>query len=269
MKVSTIWKNNIGRLAWYYENRRFLSVLAGIGLGIYLITFLLCDAARKNPLGQVDNLTGCANQYFKQLIESAHKLFWDLYTIQASDRWTSRYGQITNGSGLMTTDTLFNTREKKSRLKMGALDEYGEVCHGIDRIWESYPLREVQGYITLGGKLIITGVGTRWKVTGPRPIFYQGSYYFPWDKRRPLRGTYVGVIDYSSSRHIFIPVRAMFHTHVVSSELSYRDLENACAMRAITHLLIERERMAVFDCGGVIGEFEIESSIKCANCDCM
>jgi hypothetical protein len=88
-------------------------------------------------------------------------------------------------------------------------------------------------------------------VKGPKPILFNEQYYLPWNKRQRLRTTHKGIIDHSASDYLFIPIKVMFHTHVVSGTISDQDLLIAKELNKIRHLVFERRKIIEFDGGGI------------------
>lgn len=135
---------------------------------------------------------------------------------------------------------------------MSEYREYEDFCSLIVDLWIDFPNNEVQGYITISGKMLITSVGSEWTVSGPKPIQYHNQIYIPWDKKNKLELLHEGSIDYSGSKHVFIPVKAMFHTHVVSGYLSEEDQMIANKFYMLRHLLFERSRISEFNKHGIV-----------------
>jgi len=255
MKVSTNRIKNIARLTIHPENRRFLLLMVGSLICLYL--------AASGPCGKYLSYdqfgrqwTNCIFESIRLLINYGHKVFYRLGP-----------EEVTNHILIHSNTPSFSRKDRRKGItaKSFKSKEYGDPCSGILALWSAYPMNEVQGYITLDSKMIITAIGSIWEVTGPRPIFYRDRYYFPWDKRQHLNESYEGTIDYPVSRHIFIPVRAMFHTHVLYGygKLSDEDLMNARDMRQMTHLLLERGRISAFDEEGITKVFNTDKAHAC------
>lgn len=130
--------------------------------------------------------------------------------------------------------------------------EFGDFCNGFHKITNTYTKQEVQGYISADNKMILTAIGKKYEVVGPKPIYYQGQYYLPWNKTYQTKYTYLASIQYNGSEHLFIPVKAMFHTHVAYGSISRADLETASKYPELSHLLIDHLRVRSFDGDGEI-----------------
>ena len=125
--------------------------------------------------------------------------------------------------------------------------EYENLCEGLKEIAMEYPLREIQGFISEDNRMIVTAVGSIYKVIGPKPIFYEGKYYLAWNKLIKPSHSYSGVIQYKGSDYLFIPVKAMFHSHVIDGALSEMDLQTAKKLSRLRHLLIKNDRIIDFN----------------------
>ncbi len=125
--------------------------------------------------------------------------------------------------------------------------EYEDICDGLNEIAKLYPSREIQGFFSEDNRLIVTAVGSIHKVIGPKPINYEGKYYLPWKKTPDPQFTYQHTIDYSGSDYLFIPVKTMFHTHVIDGSLSRMDLQTAKKLPRLKHLLINNEQIVDFN----------------------
>ena len=125
--------------------------------------------------------------------------------------------------------------------------EFKNVCEGLKQIETIFPLREIQGFISEDNRMIVTAVGTIYKVVGPKPIFYQGKYYLAWNKLISPTYNYAGTIQYKGSEYLFIPVKAMFHSHVIEGALSDMDLKTAKRLPKLRHLLIKKDQIVDFN----------------------
>ncbi|GEM_PF-3158261 len=137
--------------------------------------------------------------------------------------------------------------------------ELGDMEIALEGILELYPDREVQGVITLCGQIIITAIGSAFRVEGPRPIRFMNRYYIAWHNSIPLEREYYQVIEDGARDYVFIPIVAMFHTHVYSGSLSDQDLSNAAELDQIRHLLIDNRGFSEFNGLGIIETYS-ESS---------
>lgn len=125
--------------------------------------------------------------------------------------------------------------------------EYENLCEGLENIRAHYPFREIQGFISDDNSMILTAVGSIYKVVGPKPIFYEGKYYLAWNKLVKPSHSYSGVIQYKGSDYLFIPVKAMFHSHVIDGALSKMDLQTAKKLSRLRHLLIKNDQIIDFN----------------------
>ncbi len=125
--------------------------------------------------------------------------------------------------------------------------EFESFCLGLKEIGIHYPLKEIQGFISEDNRMIVTAVGTIYKVVGPRPIFYEGKYYLAWNKLISPSYKYTGIIEYEGSEYLFIPVKAMFHSHVIDGDLSELDLKTARRLPKLKHLLIKKDQIVDFN----------------------
>lgn len=125
--------------------------------------------------------------------------------------------------------------------------EFDNFCDGLKTIGNHYPLREIQGFISEDNRMIVTAVGTIYKVVGPRPILYEGKYYLAWNKLISPTHNYTGTIQYKGSEYLFIPVKAMFHSHVIEGALSEMDLKTAKRLPKLKHLLIKKDQVVDFN----------------------
>ncbi|MEQ9218122.1 MAG: hypothetical protein RLO17_08770 [Cyclobacteriaceae bacterium] len=125
--------------------------------------------------------------------------------------------------------------------------EYENLCEGLENIRAEYPFREIQGFISDDNSMILTAVGSIYKVVGPKPIFYEGKYYLAWNKLVKPSHSYSGVIQYKGSDYLFIPVKAMFHSHVIDGALSKMDLQTAKKLSRLRHLLIKNDQIIDFN----------------------
>lgn len=129
--------------------------------------------------------------------------------------------------------------------------EYRDICEFMIEIWSNYPDREVQGFITNQDKIIVTAIGNERSVQGPHPIIYQDQYYLAWPRKQPLIFYYEDIIDGGGSPYLFIPIRAMFHTHVISGSLSIQDQHVAANVKNLRHLVFEKNRVVEYNEKGV------------------
>ncbi|MEQ8335847.1 MAG: hypothetical protein RIA62_00795 [Cyclobacteriaceae bacterium] len=125
--------------------------------------------------------------------------------------------------------------------------EYENLCEVLENIRAQYPFREIQGFISDDNSMILTAVGSIYKVVGPKPIFYEGKYYLAWNKLVKPSHSYSGVIQYKGSDYLFIPVKAMFHSHVIDGALSKMDLQTAKKLSRLRHLLIKNDQIIDFN----------------------
>ncbi len=125
--------------------------------------------------------------------------------------------------------------------------EFESFCFGLKEIGIHYPLREIQGFISEDNRMIVTAVGSIYKVVGPRPIFYEGKYYLAWNKLISPSYQYTGIIEYEGSEYLFIPIKAMFHSHVIDGALSELDLKTARRLPNLKHLLIKKDQIIDFN----------------------
>ena len=163
-------------------------------------------------------------------------------------------GTYTN---ILITRHLWRSQEKEPNIEhqvqptktdeISPFKEYPNFCEGLKEMKVQYPLSEIQGFISEDNRMIVTAVGSIYKVIGPKPIFYEGKYYLAWNKSVKTLYHYTGVIQYKGSEYLFIPVKAMFHSHVVEGALSEMDLKTARNLSKLRHLLIKNERIMDFN----------------------
>ncbi|XOV94565.1 MAG: hypothetical protein ACFHWX_07640 [Bacteroidota bacterium] len=146
-----------------------------------------------------------------------------------------KYPNVENHLGLKETDAIF------------PFIEFNEICGGLDSIKKQYPFEEIQGFISEDNRMILTAIGSIYKVVGPKPIRYDGKYYLPWNKSISPRLRYVNTIDYPGGEYLFIPVKTMFHTHVIDGRLSRMDIQTAKRFPELNHLLIEKGQIVNFN----------------------
>ncbi len=189
--------------------------------------------ASRSPINQLDNVV-------------------NLFTSGKTDPLT-----ISNSNGLLEATLKKEYFKHKSINSVQMADtlksyrEYEDICALMVDIWVDFPNNEVQGFITSNGKMIVTAIGDKWAVSGPKPILFNDQYYLAWDKQQDLTSSHKGSIDYSSSDHVFIPIKAMFHTHVISGSLSQKDQWVAQKFNKMKHLLFEHNRISEFDERGI------------------
>ncbi|MCG8308704.1 MAG: hypothetical protein MI975_15025 [Cytophagales bacterium] len=236
------------------ERRRFSIFLLGALITIYISIY--------SELFQA--LYGIGNdcsRRFNIIIRSMKVYsFWGFEGFDPASnpvRFPAEPEKITNHIGMLTGQPFEYERKGAPRAPGQSPDtmhlyrEYEDICLLVLDIWSAYPKNEVMGFIADNGNLIITSVGDTWRVSGPKPILFNDRYYLAWPKHAKLKSTYQGAIRYSGSDFIFLPVKAMFHTHVLSGALSPEDRLIAKRFDKIRHILIERTRISEFDGRGI------------------
>ena len=249
--------NSITRLFRWEKKHQIFIILLGVLICCFFVISFVCKNHQNLSLLRKINFhnhninVSSINNYYSETVNQfipELKLNWIYQTLKfekirncinpASDQYAE--------NKLRETTVIKNVVDTTQSYK-----EYEDICTLIVEIWNKYPNNEVQGYITNNGKMIVTSVGDTWQVTGPKPILFNDQYYLAWDKREKLIATYQGAIEYSGSRHIFIPIKAMFHTHVVSGTLSQEDQLVAKKYDKMRHLLFERNRISEYNVHGI------------------
>lgn len=130
-------------------------------------------------------------------------------------------------------------------------EEFETVCDLFAGLWTRFPKREVQGYITNGDKIIVTAVGNSYCVAGPKPILFKDQYFIAWPKDIDHQIIHKGMIERPGTSFRYIPVRAMFHSHVVAGGISEMDFDVARKFPLLKHLVIERNKIISFNRYGI------------------
>jgi hypothetical protein len=151
-----------------------------------------------------------------------------------------------DGNGGGGGGSSFNSAEIERLAGDKPLKEYPDKCTGIQDMWDAYPDKEVAGYLTADGQVILTNELDLSGGLMSGVYTFQGTSYYP-SNEQPAN-SYQGM-ETTKSKPVYylIPVVASIHTHTpcrsdgsdgVSHAVGSKDKKVASTNPAIAHWVI-------------------------------